>query len=57
MLKVLFFFLVAILVGKMVGKAQDLVPYLWTRGRPIEAIGVGFITILTIVLLMVGSFL
>jgi hypothetical protein len=56
MLKVLIFAILAYFVAKMVGEAQDLVPYLWSQGRRIEAIGVGFITILTVVLLMVCSF-
>jgi hypothetical protein len=57
MLKVLFFFLVAILVGKRVGESQDLVPYLWSQGRRIEAIGVAGITTGLVVAVVVCSFL
>jgi Na+(H+)/acetate symporter ActP len=57
MLKVLIFFLVAILVGKRVGESQDLVPYLWSQGRRIEAIGVAGITTGLVVAVVVCSFL
>jgi hypothetical protein len=57
MLKVIFFLLVAILVGKRVGESQDLVPYLWSQGRRIEAIGVAGITTGLVVAVVVCSFL
>jgi len=57
MLKVLIFGILGFFVGKRVGESQDLVPYLWSQGRRIEAIGVAGITTGLVVAVVVCSFL